>query len=117
MATVQTLARDAQYVIYRAFRLLKKIRAGDTLEADEETQALELLQDMMRGWETGATPLFKKEAARLTLVAGQGKYEIGDTVANGGFFARDLGKRVAQDPLVLEADVRNHGRERRPTRW
>lgn len=76
MATVRTLARDAQYVINRSFRILKKLRAGDTLEADETAQALEVLQDMMRGWEVGDTPLFKMETLQVTLVASQGLYEL-----------------------------------------
>jgi len=81
MATVRTLARDAAYIINGSFRLLKKLRAGDTLEVEEETQALEILQDMMRAWEVDDTPLFKKESLRVTLVASQGMYEL-NTLGN-----------------------------------
>lgn len=60
------------------------------MEADELQEAVQVMGDMMRYWEVGDTPLFKKEAAQLTLVANKGMYEIGDTVANGGFDARDV---------------------------
>ena len=38
MATTNQLTRDAEYLIYRAFRLLKKVSPGDTMEADELTE-------------------------------------------------------------------------------
>ena len=76
MATTNQLTRDAEYLIYRAFRLLKKVRPGDTMEADELTGALEVLQDMMRNWQNGDTPTHKRTAITVALVAGQGMYEL-----------------------------------------
>lgn len=76
MAVTRTLQRDAAYVINRAFRLLKKLRPGDTLEAEEQAQALETLQDLMRGWEVSDTPLYKMEHMRIVLTGGQGMYEL-----------------------------------------
>lgn len=76
MATTNQLTRDAEYLIYRAFRLLKKVRPGDTMEPDELLGALEVLQDMMRNWQNGDTPTHKRVALTVPMVLGRGMYEL-----------------------------------------
>lgn len=76
MANTNNLTKDAEYFIYRAFGKLKKIRSGDTLETEEVYGALETIQDMMRGWQNGDRPTFKKTGLSITLTAGKGMYEL-----------------------------------------
>jgi len=110
MAVTEALARDAQYVIYRAFRLLRKIRPGDTLELDEQAQALQVLQDMMREWDLGDVSLHKIENIRLVLAASTGQYNLGqfninvrDVVAAEFYYTPGGSNSFSLIPITFDA--------------
>lgn len=77
MATTQSLIQPASYFIYRAFRVLKHISPNETLEPFEIADALEVLQDMMRDWQVGDTPLHKRVTVDIPLLQGVEMYETG----------------------------------------
>ena len=76
MATTQDLTRTAEYYINRALRVLRKLSAGETPEPEEQADALEVCQEMMRGWEKPDAALHRQIAIDLPLRAGIGFYEL-----------------------------------------
>lgn len=76
MATTNTLLRDADYIIVRAFRRLKKLSATALPEAHEYVAALEMLQDIMQAWSNPDVSLHRQISVQIPFVQGQPIYDL-----------------------------------------
>lgn len=77
-----TITRTARQVTQRALRLLAVIGQGQTLDAEQENDALYALNGMLASWTAEGLMVPTTESEQFTLVAGTISYTIG----SGGDF-------------------------------
>lgn len=80
-----TITRTARQIVQRALRLGAVIGQGQTLDAEQENDALETLNDMLASWSAEGLMVPNTEIESFTLVAGTISY----TVGSGGDFNTD----------------------------
>lgn len=95
----------AQTIINSSFKLLGKLGAGESPDADDSTDALQALQDMLDAWSTEPLMIYVVREVSHTLTANDGQYSI---AATGADIAAARPIRIRDGAFIRDADSGDH---------
>lgn len=96
------ITRTARQIVQRALRSLAVIGQGQTLDAEQENDALYALNDMLASWSAEGLMVPNTELESFTLVSGTVSYTIG----TGGDFNTTRPKQIVGGYLTDDNDYR-----------
>lgn len=98
MSTVTTTALD---LVVGALRSINALEAGETPNANDSSDALQVLNDMMESWSTDKLFVYAGVENILTWTPGQYQYTVGNPVSPTGF----SGTLVGGSPTISNVTV------------
>lgn len=85
-----TITRTARQVVLRSLRMIGAVGQGQTLDAEQENDALDVLNELVASWSAEGLMVFATEIESFSLTAGTISYTIG----SGGDFDTDRPKQI-----------------------